>query len=496
MLPRFDLNGIAHARYPATGVTDPGVPGRQNQDEFFLWESADRQTLIAGVLDGHGKELGQVRGAGVRTFRRAHHYLLPPSPQLAARVARTVLLRELTRSETLASLRTSPKVTLEHIFALAHVAISEAFVEATQADGWTVHRMPFGGGAGAAIPRGGGASVSTASSAASAVAAVSPPSFYLTRSRPGSAAPPQCVHGGTTATVIIILDGRRLICSNVGDSTAIITGLGSAGNLYSVDEWAPMRSGGSACSSSSAASAAAAAEAVTAATAAASVGASGEGVEEGGPSGGGVRGGTHASSFRTGGGAGMAHVSGGKVMGGIGVGGVGVGMGGKGGGPLPPSSPPHPSARLLASLVPHMPMAPLDLAGTYMELSADHSPESISEFERIARVRPKASGMTIGLSARGAPSASSSPFIPELLFIYDTLTPSKVNCSPIFSQPPLDATASTWQPTKTERGVYYKNVRSEWGTLVATPPSAMFQDALAFTRSLGDLHLQVRGEDK
>jgi len=45
----------------------------------------------------------------------------------------------------------------------------------------------------------------------------------------------------------------------------------------------------------------------------------------------------------------------------------------------------------------------------------------------------------------------------------------------------------------TNSGAYYKNVRKEWASLVATPPSARFQDALAFTRSLGDLHLQIYG---
>lgn len=45
----------------------------------------------------------------------------------------------------------------------------------------------------------------------------------------------------------------------------------------------------------------------------------------------------------------------------------------------------------------------------------------------------------------------------------------------------------------TNRGKYYKNVRQEWASLVATPPSARFSDALAFTRSLGDLHLQAYG---
>ncbi len=40
---------------------------------------------------------------------------------------------------------------------------------------------------------------------------------------------------------------------------------------------------------------------------------------------------------------------------------------------------------------------------------------------------------------------------------------------------------------------YYKNVRKEWASLVSTPPYARFQDALAFTRSLGDLHLHTYG---
>lgn len=41
---------------------------------------------------------------------------------------------------------------------------------------------------------------------------------------------------------------------------------------------------------------------------------------------------------------------------------------------------------------------------------------------------------------------------------------------------------------------YYKNVRKEWASLVSTPPYAQFQDALAFTRSLGDLHLHTYGK--
>lgn len=36
-------------------------------------------------------------------------------------------------------------------------------------------------------------------------------------------------------------------------------------------------------------------------------------------------------------------------------------------------------------------------------------------------------------------------------------------------------------------------MRREWASLVSTPRSAHFQDALAFTRSLGDLHLHTYG---
>lgn len=43
---------------------------------------------------------------------------------------------------------------------------------------------------------------------------------------------------------------------------------------------------------------------------------------------------------------------------------------------------------------------------------------------------------------------------------------------------------------------YYKNVRREWASLVAAPPTAKFQDALAFTRSIGDFHLHIYGNVK
>lgn len=79
--------------------------------------------------------------------------------------------------------------------------------------------------------------------------------------------------------------------------------------------------------------------------------------------------------------------------------------------------------------------------------------------------------------------------IPQLRFVYDSPAFSKHQCACVFerdSSQPLG-----W--VRTNRGNYYKNVRNEWATLVTTPPYARFQDALAFTRSLGDLHLHVYG---
>ena len=109
----------------------------------------------------------------------------------------------------------------------------------------------------------------------------------------------------------------------------------------------------------------------------------------------------------------------------------------------------------------------------YRELSAEHSPESVEEYNRVRNFRPQA----------GGPKE-----FPDMKFVYDASSSfSKNQCPPIFEH----ATDGTVKVTG--NGRYYKNVRSEWATLVTTPPGARFQDALAFTRSLGDLHLHVYG---
>lgn len=85
------------------GITDPGVHGKQNQDDFFAEALPGDGNAIIGVFDGHGRELGQ----------------------LAAKTAKLFVRDELKKPEVLAAVEASPQATLESIFAAAHRAIME-----------------------------------------------------------------------------------------------------------------------------------------------------------------------------------------------------------------------------------------------------------------------------------------------------------------------------------------------------------------------------------
>ena len=104
-------------------------------------------------------------------------------------------------------------------------------------------------------------------------------------------------------------------------------------------------------------------------------------------------------------------------------------------------------------------------------ITAEHSAESVEEYVRLRRYRP----------------SEKDANYPSLLVVYDSPSQEKRYCPEVFS---LDASGN---PSVTENGRYYKNVRKEWASLVSTPKEAEFPDALAFTRSLGDLHLSTYG---
>jgi hypothetical protein len=82
------------------GITDPGVHGKQNQDDFFV-EKLPGDNCILGVFDGHGRELGQ----------------------LAAKTAKEFIRDQLRREDVRAEIEKDPKGTFVELFDKAHKAI-------------------------------------------------------------------------------------------------------------------------------------------------------------------------------------------------------------------------------------------------------------------------------------------------------------------------------------------------------------------------------------
>lgn len=84
------------------GITDEGVKGKVNQDDFFIWRSPDGgSSCIMAVFDGHGRDMG-------------HH---------AARFAKESFTATLCNSDALAALRVDPRTYLHNAFVTAHAAI-------------------------------------------------------------------------------------------------------------------------------------------------------------------------------------------------------------------------------------------------------------------------------------------------------------------------------------------------------------------------------------
>jgi serine/threonine protein phosphatase PrpC len=87
------------------GMTHPGVEHRQNQDAFFIFRDEARGHVVAGVLDGHGRELGQAAAHAARDSFEAD------IPSLAA--------------DDFAVFRRDPVGEFQRVFCSAHEAIKK-----------------------------------------------------------------------------------------------------------------------------------------------------------------------------------------------------------------------------------------------------------------------------------------------------------------------------------------------------------------------------------
>ncbi len=54
-------------KWKACGDTDIGG-GRENQDDMFIFERPDLDICIIGILDGHGRDVGQTASAAGRKY--------------------------------------------------------------------------------------------------------------------------------------------------------------------------------------------------------------------------------------------------------------------------------------------------------------------------------------------------------------------------------------------------------------------------------------------
>ena len=118
-------------------------------------------------------------------------------------------------------------------------------------------------------------------------------------------------------------------------------------------------------------------------------------------------------------------------------------------------------------------IAKVDSFTNKLVITREHSPENINEYKRIRKFR----------------QSKENPNCAELKFVYDEQGREKSWCPPIFN------VSEEGVPTIIEEGFhyYYKNVRKDRATYVATPFDSRYSDALASTRTIGDFNINTFG---
>lgn len=141
-------------------ATDIGG-GRENQDDFFVWENKPVGVIVACILDGHGREVGKI----------------------AANAAKASLTAYFNRCSNFAA---AAKDILIEAHNIAHFAIKNAFALTLESLGYQVCESDDG---------------------------------YLMKRKTSNEAW-MCVHGGTSCTIVLIV-GTTVFVANVGDSSAV-----------------------------------------------------------------------------------------------------------------------------------------------------------------------------------------------------------------------------------------------------------------------------------
>ena len=127
---RVQTEGTVPVAYSTHSRVAPGAhlrgalcrPGPVNQDNYFVWEAGDGQNAVVIVLDGHGRELGQ----------------------MASAVAKRSLRGSLCHLDALARLRREPQRTMREAFDVAHEAVKGAFRDHYERRGWRVREHEEG----------------------------------------------------------------------------------------------------------------------------------------------------------------------------------------------------------------------------------------------------------------------------------------------------------------------------------------------------------------
>lgn len=153
-----------------SGVTDAGsAKCKVNQDAFFTHCDSASSALVLGVFDGHGKEAGRDAALAARDYFRAH-------------------FQSLTRADY-AALEQHPQSVFSSMFHSCHAALRSVLKSVYERRGFTVTEQ----------------------------------GEYLVKRPANGSGSATSVRGGTTATLVVILDGGRVVLTaNVGDSAAVL----------------------------------------------------------------------------------------------------------------------------------------------------------------------------------------------------------------------------------------------------------------------------------